>query len=545
MSGRTGSTVLVSGGAGYVGSHVVLALREAGYAVAVVDDLSTGHRDAVPRDAVLVEADAGDRRTVGAIVARHGIEAAIHLAGAVGVDEPAERARRSGAMSAAFVEACAEAGVRRFVLTSSAAVYGSDGAPASAYGAGKRRAERLVRAAFGGPRRSHAVLRCFNVAGADPQGRAGPRRGAAAGLVQAACEAALGLREAVTVFGTDHDTADGTGVRDYVHPSDVAAAHVAALRALERGSGSFTADCGSGRGHSVREVLAAVERETGAGLPVRTGPRRRGDVAVSVAEPERIGRLPGWRARHGDLGVIVSSALAWTQARAGRDGNGGSRPRGAAADPDARAPARQGYKRPFDLGLVALGLVVLAPLWLALGLGIALAIRLEDRGRVLYRQPRLGRGGAVFEILKFRTMVEGAEARSGPVRATPADPRVTRVGRVLRRLHLDELPQVVNIVRGEMSLVGPRPERPELTARFERAVPGFSARLRVRPGVAGLAQAVGAYHWAPRQKLRYDNLYIATMSPWLDLKLCLRCLVEVVRPRRRVAAPWSGRVGPR
>ena len=200
----------------------------------------------------------------------------------------------------------------------------------------------------------------------------------------------------------------------------------------------------------------------------------------------------------------------------------------------ARKPVRDGYKRPFDLAAIALAGALLAPLWIVLAAAIACAIRLQDGGPVLYRQPRLGRGGAVFEIVKFRTMVEGAEARSGPVRAVPGDPRVTPVGRVLRRLHLDELPQVANILRGEMSLVGPRPERPELAARFERSVPGFSARLRVRPGVAGLAQAEGGYHLAPRRKLRCDNLYIDSMGPWLDLKLCLRCL----------AGAWRRRAGP-
>ena len=203
------------------------------------------------------------------------------------------------------------------------------------------------------------------------------------------------------------------------------------------------------------------------------------------------------------------------------------------AGPDGIAPvARGGYKRPFDLALLGLALVLLAPVWTGLGLAIALAIRLEDGGPALYRQPRLGRGGAVFEILKFRTMVKGAEAESGPVLAAPGDARTTRVGRVLRRFHLDELPQAVNILRGEMSLVGPRPERPELAARFEREVPGFAARLRVRPGVAGLAQAVGSYRWPPVLKLHYDNLYIATMSPWLDLKLCARCLLKALGPRQ-------------
>ena len=199
---------------------------------------------------------------------------------------------------------------------------------------------------------------------------------------------------------------------------------------------------------------------------------------------------------------------------------------------DGFAPAaRGGYKRPFDLALLALALLLLAPVWVVLGCGVALAIRLDDGGPALFRQARLGRGGAVFSMLKFRTMVVGAEAETGPVWTAPGDARVTRVGRVLRRFHLDELPQAVNIVRGEMSLVGPRPERPELAARIERTVPGFAARLRVRPGLAGLAQAEGAGWRDPALKLRYDNLYIAAMNPWLDVKLCARCLARTLAPR--------------
>ena len=309
MNADRSAAVLVSGGAGYVGSHVVLALGEAGYRPVVLDDLSSGHREAAPAGVELTVADAGDRRTVAALVARHGIAAAVHLADASGVDEPAARIRAGAAASAAFVEACAAAGVRRLVLTSSAAVYGAG--PANGYGAAKRATEERARAAFAAPGRSCAVLRCFNVAGADPALRAGPRRGR--GLVQAACEAALGLRDSVTVFGADWGTADGTCVRDYVHAWDVALAHVAALRALEGGAGALTADCGAGRGHSVRAVLAAVERAAGAPLAVREGPRRRGDAAVSVAARERIARLPGWRARRG-LDETVASALAWTRA---------------------------------------------------------------------------------------------------------------------------------------------------------------------------------------------------------------------------------------
>ena len=204
-----------------------------------------------------------------------------------------------------------------------------------------------------------------------------------------------------------------------------------------------------------------------------------------------------------------------------------------AARPDGGAPAaRAAWKRPFDLALLGLALVALAPAWAVLVPAVALAVRLEDGGPALYRQARLGRGGAVFDILKFRTMAVDAEAETGPMWTERGDPRITRVGRALRRFHLDELPQAVNVLRGEMSLVGPRPERPALAARIEREVPGFAARLRVRPGVAGLAQAEGAGWRDPALKLHYDNLYIAAMSPWLDLKLCARCLARVVRPRR-------------
>ena len=201
--------------------------------------------------------------------------------------------------------------------------------------------------------------------------------------------------------------------------------------------------------------------------------------------------------------------------------------------------ARERYKRVFDLGVVATVALVLLPLWPALWIGIALAIRLDSPGPVLYRQTRLGRGGCEFGLIKFRTMIDGAEDLTGPVRAGVRDPRVTRVGRVLRRLHLDELPQIVNVVRGEMSLVGPRPERPALAMAIERELPGFSERLRVRPGIMGLAQALDSYHWRPRSKLYCDNLYIAHMSPWLDIKLCLLCLCRVLRSALRPRSEGS------
>ena len=203
--------------------------------------------------------------------------------------------------------------------------------------------------------------------------------------------------------------------------------------------------------------------------------------------------------------------------------------RGPALRPARR---RERYKRPFDLAVTALVLLALWPFWLALGIAIAVAIRLEDGGPVLYRQARLGRDGRVFRMLKFRSMVPGAERRTGPVLASRGDARCTVAGRVIRRFHLDELPQVVHVLRGEMSLVGPRPERPELAARIERTRPGFSRRLAVRPGIAGLAQARSGPHIAPRDKLRYDLVYIGAMGPWLDLKLCAACAWRVLRRPR-------------
>ena len=184
-----------------------------------------------------------------------------------------------------------------------------------------------------------------------------------------------------------------------------------------------------------------------------------------------------------------------------------------------RSGVRDGYKRAFDLAVISMACILLLPLWLIVWIVVPLAIWLEDRGPVFYAQERVGRGGTHFRVLKFRTMIQDAESLTGQVLAAEDDPRLTGVGRILRKLHLDEMPQVINIVRGEMSLVGPRPERPALAEQYNREVPGFSQRLRVRPGIAGLAQVRGSYWTDPGYKLRYDNLYIETMSPWLDCKL--------------------------
>ena len=227
----------------------------------------------------------------------------------------------------------------------------------------------------------------------------------------------------------------------------------------------------------------------------------------------------------GMTGVLLVLGLVFMLRRRARAGRSWS------------APMHRGrYKRSFDLVVVALLGVALSPVWLLLVTAIFAAIRLLDGGPVLYRQRRLGLGGREFDMLKFRTMPVDVERLTGPVWAGRRDRRATPLGRLLRRLHLDELPQVVNVVRGEMSLVGPRPERPVIAARIEREHPGFAARMSVLPGIAGLAQARSRFPASPRIKLRYDRVYIAAMGPWLDLKLLAACVWRAFRGRPPAAA---------
>ena len=319
--------LLVTGGAGYVGSHAVLAFREAGYPVVVLDNLSTGVRPAVVDDAVFVEGDVGDPGTVNALIAERGIAAVVHFAGSVVVPEsvanPLEYYRNNSVASATLVRACVRGGVKRFVFSSSAAVYGIPGAvpvsedaptaPINPYGRSKLVTEWMLRDAAAAHDLRYAALRYFNVAGADPGGRTGQSTRNATHLVKVACEAAIGARDGVTVFGTDYDTPDGTCVRDYIHVSDLATVHVAALRDLEDGGGgeSRVLNCGYGHGFSVREVLDAVASEAGVALEVRDGPRRPGDPPALVSDVSLLRRTLRWEPRHDDLGLIVRSALAW------------------------------------------------------------------------------------------------------------------------------------------------------------------------------------------------------------------------------------------
>ncbi len=244
-----------------------------------------------------------------------------------------------------------------------------------------------------------------------------------------------------------------------------------------------------------------------------------------------VGKVPNHVIRHG-RGEEPEGAEGCGLARV---------PRG--ANDDGRTGREHRYKRVFDLCVVVLLLVALLPLWIALCAAIALAIRLESGGPVLFRQVRLGLDGRPFRILKFRTMLEGdASPDDSPVCRVRREAHTTPVGRALRRFHLDELPQVVNVIRGEMSLVGPRPERPALAARIEREVPGFSRRLQVRPGLMGLAQVRCLYDCRPRCKLHYDELYIRRMSLFLDIRLIVACVVrELIGSKGDVPRCRSGR----
>lgn len=318
--------VLVTGGAGYIGSHAVLALRDAGRSVVVIDNLVAGFRWAVPDDVPFVEGDVADDALVRCTLADHNIGAILHFAGSVVVPEsvvdPLKYYRNNTAASRSLIESAVTAGVRHFLFSSTAATYGipqsspvaedTPTRPINPYGMSKLMTEAMLADVSRAHPMNHAALRYFNVAGADPQGRSGQSTAGATHLIKVAVEAALGKRDSVSVFGTDYATPDGTGVRDYIHVTDLAAAHVLALDALivdpER---SYVMNCGYGRGYSVTDVLDAVDRVTGAAITRRIEPRRAGDPDALIADNRRILATLPWRPAHADLDGIVADALAW------------------------------------------------------------------------------------------------------------------------------------------------------------------------------------------------------------------------------------------
>jgi len=316
--------VLVTGGAGYIGSHAVKALVAAGHEPIVYDDLSTGHREAV-RDVPLIEGDVRDASRLAHAMARWEIEAVMHFAAKSLVGEsmtdPAKYYENNVGGGLALLEACRECGVARLIFSSTAAVYGEPVEtpiteahplePTSVYGRTKLVFERMLADYASASSFEYIALRYFNAAGADPGGALGEDHNPETHLIPIVLEAALGKRDAITVFGSDYPTEDGTCVRDYVHVSDLADAHVLALERLASGGGSGVFNLGNGQGFSVRQVIETAERVVGRPIPIRDGERRPGDPAVLVASSDQAKKLLGWKPAFESLESIIETAWAW------------------------------------------------------------------------------------------------------------------------------------------------------------------------------------------------------------------------------------------
>jgi UDP-glucose 4-epimerase len=316
---------LVTGGAGYIGSHMVYGLLDHGHDVVVLDNFSTGLRGLVAERAEFVQGDAGDIDLVSSIARSHGVTAIIHFAGSVivpeSVTDPLSYYANNAAASRNLIEACVRAEIGNFVFSSTAAVYGmpesvpvSENAatmPINPYGRSKLMTEWILDDVSRAHDLKYIALRYFNVAGADAKGRTGQSTPKATHLIKRACQVALGRVEALDIYGTDYPTKDGTGVRDYIHVSDLVTAHLDALEHLEDGGNSVTLNCGYGHGYSVREVVDTVARVAGTRIATRDALRRAGDPAMIVADPTQIRALFDWRPEFDDLETIIRSAYAW------------------------------------------------------------------------------------------------------------------------------------------------------------------------------------------------------------------------------------------
>ncbi len=318
-------TVLVTGGAGYIGSHMVLALVDAGEDVVVIDNLSTGFAWALAPQAKLIEGDIGDAEFLNRVMATHRFDAVVHFAGSIvvpdSVTDPLGYYLNNTVKSRTLMDCAVKAKIPRFIFSSTAAVYGNPvtlpvyetdaPAPISPYGTSKLMTEWMLRDAHVAYGLNYIALRYFNVAGADPKGRSGQSTPRATHLIKVACQTALGQRRSMDVFGTDYATPDGTCLRDYIHISDLIAAHMDALAHLRRGGESGIFNCGYGKGYSVLEVIRAVEKAHGGPVNANLVPRRAGDPAAIVAGADRVRDILGWTPQYEDLDTIVSSALAW------------------------------------------------------------------------------------------------------------------------------------------------------------------------------------------------------------------------------------------
>jgi UDP-glucose 4-epimerase len=318
-------TVLVTGGAGYIGSHAVHELTDADVRVVVLDNLSTGSPASLPKSVLPIIGDVGDRTLLDSIISKHRIDAIMHFAGSTivpaSVADPLAYYRNNTLNSQTLIEAAVNGGVRYFIFSSTAAVYGnpvsvpvpedSPTEPLSPYGRSKLMTEMMLRDAGEAYGLRHVILRYFNVAGADPQMRTGLSTTGATHLLKIAVEAALGVRPHIDVYGTDYPTPDGTCIRDFIHVSDLARAHSAALDYLHNDGASVTLNCGYGRGYSVLEIIDAVRRAVGHNFPVNFVERRLGDIMVSIAAADRIRNVLQWMPQLNDLDAIVNHALTW------------------------------------------------------------------------------------------------------------------------------------------------------------------------------------------------------------------------------------------
>jgi len=326
-------TVLITGAAGYIGSHMAYELLDAGEKIVALDDLSTGFEWLVPRQVPFIKGNAGDPALLAGIFKQHGVDSIIHFAASISVPQsfadPLGYYWNNTVNAHALIACAIEHGIRHFIFSSTSAVYGGAVAtptpetaatePESPYGWSKLITERMLRDTGDAAGMRYAILRYFNACGADPGLRTGQVAVDTSHLIKVAVETALGKRPAMDVFGTDYPTPDGSCIRDYIHVSDLVAAHSGALRYLRAGGASQILNCGYGAGYSVLQVIEAVKRVTGSDFKVKLGPRRPGDRPVSIAASDRIRSLLGWNPRYDNLDTIIGHTAAWQRQLAARE----------------------------------------------------------------------------------------------------------------------------------------------------------------------------------------------------------------------------------